>query len=977
MTPEEILGKTTVDLFALENPAIVRAIDQQVLRGRTTQRWSDPNGVQGHIIPVTTLGGKHMVRNSIKLPLRDSNGTVIGLVGVSEDITNRVQISNELRSQRELLANIIDTLPHWIWVKDNEGRILVANRSMARDHGMSPEEMTGKTVEDLYPREDAPKYWHTDRIVWQRNERVVLDQNVITLPDGTRTVRKTIKLPYRDSKGSMRGLIGIAEDVSAKIDAERTLRLQAQIIEQIEDAVVATDLDDRIINWNRGAETVFGASADVMLGQPVGQLFAEADRDAALRQLGTRAKAVEQSVEAELAMVGQSGTFQARVTSSPLRNSAGQLQGRILYARDESHLVAAKQQLESNRRLLQSVLDSVPHWIWVKDLDHRVVLINEAMANEWQTTTTEAVGSHARDFYDPRMADMLLAEDDEVCREGKRKDVPARRLDRYGGRKACIVRAIKLPLRDESGSVVGVVGVAVDITDLATAQQALEASQQMLRTVFDTVPHWIWVKDRQHRIVMANHALAQYWGMSPEEVVGRRLQDMINPALVDEVIEEDERLYATGERIDVPERDVRGPGHPPHLIRTTKLPLRGPDGSIEGLVAVAEDITSRKKAEDALKASRRMLQAVFDTVPQWLWVKDINGHYTMANRSYAQALAVPVGQIIGHKSEQFFSPAATARFNAMDEKVLTTGQAVKADDVVLTMGGRGEVALQAIKLPLLDDQGRIQGLLGIAEDITELKRATAQRESYARLLEQQNKELSELAAVASHDLQEPLRKVRAFSQLLVRDYGERLSGGEGRGYLDYIQDAAERLHEMISGMLAFSPLNEQSTTREPVALAEVMETVAADLSESLRDAEAALEMDVAHVVVGDATQLYRMFKNLIANSVKFRGAAPSRIRVRSRTAQPAEHPPGVGREVPAFVAVEVEDNGIGFPESDAARIFGLFQRLHPTAETAGQGIGLAECRRIAERHGGGISARGRQGAGAVFTVLLPMAERPR
>jgi PAS domain S-box-containing protein len=364
-------------------------------------------------------------------------------------------------------------------------------------------------------------------------------------------------------------------------------------------------------------------------------------------------------------------------------------------------------------------------------------------------------------------------------------------------------------------------------------------------------------------------------------------------------------------------------------------------------------------------------------VPHWLWVKDSEGRYTMANRSYTDFLGVQTAEAIGERSRRFFPPAVAERFEALDREVLETGRMADVDDLAITMDDGRDLVLHAIKIPLLDEQGRIQGLLGIAEDVTEFRRAMQQRENYAQLLEQKNKELSEFASVASHDLQEPLRKMRAFSDLLLQDYGDQLAGGEGRRYLDYIQDAAERLQGMISGLLSLSRLTDQRAVSEPVALGEVLETVAADLSEFLRDAEAALEMDVPHVVRGDATQIYRLFKNLVANGVKYRSAAPPRIRVRSRTATPEERPPDVGAAAESLVVIDVTDNGIGFSENDAARIFGLFQRLHPSGDIAGQGIGLAECRRIVERHGGSISARGKLGEGAVFTVLLPAAGRPR
>ncbi len=256
-----------------------------------------------------------------------------------------------------------------------------------------------------------------------------------------------------------------------------------------------------------------------------------------------------------------------------------------------------------------------------------------------------------------------------------------------------------------------------------------------------------------------------------------------------------------------------------------------------------------------------------------------------------------------------------------------------------------------------------------AGQAVELQRAYGDLEQANRDLERTNVELSrsngeleQFASVASHDLQEPLRKVQTFGDQLERRFAEDLND-EARDYLRRMRNASSRMSVLIDDLLRFSRVTTHARPHVTVDLDRVARDVLQDLETRIDETKATVEIEALPTVEGDATQMRQLLQNLIANALKFhREAVPPVVRVRRVDADEA-----------GKVAISVEDNGIGFESNYEERIFRVFERLHPRDVYAGTGIGLALCRKIAERHGGSIRGEGRPGQGATFTVTLPAA----
>jgi signal transduction histidine kinase len=260
------------------------------------------------------------------------------------------------------------------------------------------------------------------------------------------------------------------------------------------------------------------------------------------------------------------------------------------------------------------------------------------------------------------------------------------------------------------------------------------------------------------------------------------------------------------------------------------------------------------------------------------------------------------------------------------------------------------------------DVGLRQRNDALQDEIVERQLAEEKLKAFAAKLEQSNRELQDFAYVASHDLQEPLRKIQAFGDRLKAKHGETLSA-EGCGYLERMQNAAHRMQMLINDLLQFSRVTTNAQPFKPVDLSQIAREVISDLEARLEQTAGRVQLGELPTIDADPLQMRQLLQNLVSNALKFhRKETPPVVQLRwQRNGESDKH-----------CQVLVEDNGIGFDEKYLDRIFGVFQRLHGRDEYEGTGVGLAICRKIVARHGGSITAKSKPGQGATFIVTLPV-----
>ena len=390
---------------------------------------------------------------------------------------------------------------------------------------------------------------------------------------------------------------------------------------------------------------------------------------------------------------------------------------------------------------------------------------------------------------------------------------------------------------------------------------------------------------------------------------------------------------------------------------------------------ILRDIAARQRAETLLAQERNLLKSLIDAIPAHIYVKDLEGRYVLDNLAHRRFLKVAdLQHIEGRNVYDFYPRELAAIYHADDQSVFQTAKTILNREEP-AVSPEGELTwFSTTKAPFRSLEGRLVGLVCVSTDISERKEAEEKLRIFAAQLERSNAELRDFASVASHDLQEPLRKIRAFADRLRLTCADALEL-QGLDYLDRIQNAAGRMQTLIQDLLTLSHVTSRAQPFVEVDLGHILAGVLSDLEVRIEAEEANIEVGNLPTIDADPVQMRQLFQNLIGNALKFhKPGVPPEVNISARILPAHEHQiagAGPGDEICQIV---VADNGIGFEEQFVEQVFTLFQRLHSPQEYEGTGIGLAVCRKIAHRHGGSIVAKSGKGQGATFIVRLPVKQ---
>ncbi len=497
--------------------------------------------------------------------------------------------------------------------------------------------------------------------------------------------------------------------------------------------------------------------------------------------------------------------------------------------------------------------------------------------------------------------------------------------------------------------------------------------ERLYRTLFESLPQQVFFKDTNSVFVSVNAAFGRDLGREPQELVGRSDADFFPEDLARKYQADDQRIMASRQAESFEEQNVVAGRR--RVVEVTKSPVIDEDGAVIGLLGVFSDITERREAREETRRSQAFLNSVVENLPIMLFSKRAGDlRFALWNRASEELTGLASENVVGRCDHDLFPKDEADAYAEQDRATLAGGTLVDVPEETILTAHRGARILHTRKIPILDERGVPQYLLGISEDITERKAAEEKLREFTARLEQNNRELVEFAYVASHDLQEPLRKVRAFGDRLKTRCGAALAD-DGRDYLERMLNAATRMQTLIDDLLSFSRVTTRARPFVPVDLNRVLREVVSDLEVRIEQTQGQVEVAELPAIDADATQMRQLFQNLVGNALKFHkkdAAALVKVyaRVEAAAAGPKPRQPGHGK--PRQCQLFVEDNGIGFDEKYLDRIFTVFQRLHGRAEYEGTGVGLAICRKIALRHHGDITARSRPGQGATFIVTLPL-----
>jgi PAS domain S-box-containing protein len=511
-----------------------------------------------------------------------------------------------------------------------------------------------------------------------------------------------------------------------------------------------------------------------------------------------------------------------------------------------------------------------------------------------------------------------------------------------------------------------------------TAERPEEVSNYA-ESIVETVRKPLLVLDERLRVKTANRSFYQTFQATKEETENASLFSLGNgqwdiPALrtlLEEVLPQNTQFQDF-------EVDHAFPSIGRRVMLLNARCLYDGDSRLRMILLALEDVTERVRAAEALRKSEErfkfVARATNDAIRDW----DMSSGEVWWNESFYDTFGYRAGEVEPgveswlnriHPDDQGRVRHAVRDFIDGDGDGWSNEYRFRCGD--------GSYAIVFDRSYVVyDDDGKPVRVLGSMMDITERKQAEERLKVFTAKLERSNRELQDFASVASHDLQEPLRKIQAFGDRLKLKCTDAL-GDEGHDYLRRMQSAAGRMQTLINDLLMFSRVESKAQPFVEVDLNLVVQEVIADLEVQIERVGAVIHVGHLPTIDADPLQMRQLIQNLIGNSLKYRrpGTRPV-VKVRADTCEDGDRRRQEGgiAHCGLHCRILVEDDGIGFDEKYLDRVFTVFQRLHGRTEYEGTGIGLAVCRKIVERHGGSITARSTPGQGATFIVTLPVKQ---
>ncbi len=662
-----------------------------------------------------------------------------------------------------------------------------------------------------------------------------------------------------------------------------------------------------------------------------------------------------------------------RTTLMPMRDPAtGRIVRLIGSALDISSEVEAQKALETQALMYQQSFDRTPVMQLTLDRQRLITRVSDYMLRRLGYAREAMLGRLSGDFMTAESAQRGRSHMvPKTQQEGEIHDVPYTLLTREGEEVDVLISVSAI--RNLDGEIAEYNLVALEVTELNRANRALattvmrlDEAQRLNQEVYDSTPAMLYTVGPDRRIVRVSDYWLKVMGYAREEVIGKTSMDLMTAASArharDVVIPQFKRERAIR---NIPYAFVKADGTVMEVLLSSTLVLDDDDRELRSNTVMV-DVTERNRAFRELDAANREIAARearerlrYDRTPAMLYTLGPDFRIVSVSDYWLKVTGYARDRVIGRLPFDFMTEAAMVR--AREVIVPSMLEQDRVDEVPLELiradGGLIEVLLSATAER--DEHGDFARIYSVMRDVTERNRAHRDLESACHLLEEKNLELEHFAHIASHDLREPLRKVRAFADRLRLKAGDDLAP-ESLQYLEKIELAVDRMRDLIQDLMALSLAGSQEMRPGTLDAGAAIYQVVADMDHTIQDSGGAVTIEGRFCTIEvDASQFAQLFANLIGNALKYR--APDRpVTVRIAASFDDEH-----------LRIAVEDNGIGFEPQFADRILKPFVRLHGRTAYEGTGMGLAICQKIVSRHNGTLIVEGRPGEGAAFIVKLP------
>jgi PAS domain S-box-containing protein len=678
-------------------------------------------------------------------------------------------------------------------------------------------------------------------------------------------------------------------------------------------------------------------------------------------------------------------------TYSPIYSNSTTIEGIFVSVVDTTDVVVNTKKVRALRnQQLGNLFAQAPIALAVlKGPEYLVEIANERILEIWDKTLVEVLDkpvfqavSDARD----QGYESLL---ESVYSTGKRvviEEVPLA-LTRKGVRETLFLKVVYEALREPDGTISGIMVLADEITQQVASRKAIEESELRLKIAVEAAAIGTYDWQIQQSFFQYSERLAEIFGFeNTKGILQKSFGDRIHPDDQTTRMKAHDVAFATGNlfyeaRVVLPNDAIRwirvngkvtyDEQNKPARLYGTVLDVTDEHLQADQLQRLVNERTQKLQERNAqLQRSEERYHKMVDEVQDYaIILMDSFGLIQNWNRGAQKIKGYRESDIIGKHFRIFYLPEDQQ--TKLPEKLIKdasdTGRAMHEGWRVRKDGSKfwGSITITALH----NSKNDIIGFSKVTRDLTQKKEAEDKLLQYTAELEMQNRELEQFAYVASHDLQEPLRKIRTFTEIIQKNINNEAAV---KKYFERIDASAERMSDLIKSVLNFSRLSRGESQLVDVNLSEIVRHVCTDFELLIQDRNATIELESLPVVKAVQLQMTQLFSNLIGNALKFNNKPPF-VTVKSKIVSSDQiiNKPNFLNDY-SYHEISVSDNGIGFDERYEKQIFTMFQRLHGKHEYAGTGIGLALCKKIVENHNGFITAKSELGKGSTFFVYLPV-----
>jgi PAS domain S-box-containing protein len=743
---------------------------------------------------------------------------------------------------------------------------------------------------------------------------------------------------------------GLAEE--ALRDQQEKYRL---LLDGVQDyAIFTLDPHGMVASWNAGAERIKGYKADEIIGQNFSRFYLQNDIDQGKPKAELQIAAANGRSEVEHWRVRKDGSrFWANVVITAARNSSGGLLGFSEISRD----ISERKETEAKYR---GLLEAAPDAMVVVNQDGEIVLLNVQAEKQFAYHRDELVGQKVKNIIPEGFAERLLADGLRSVEDALAQQIGTG-IELTGRRKDGSDFPIEIMLSPlESAEGILVTAAIRDITVRKAAEKHLAQMEGRYRGLLEAAPDAMVVVNQGGEIVLLNVQAEKQFAYHRDELVGQKVKNIIPEGFAERLIADGTRSASEavaqqiGTGIELRGRRKDGSEFPIEIMLS---PLESAEGIL--VTAAIRDISVRKAAEEHLAQMEGRYRGLLEAAPDAMVVVNQAREIVLLNVQAENQFGYRRDELLGQKVKNIIPEGFAERLIADGTRTAAEALAQQIGTGIELNGRRKDGSHFPIEI-MLSPLESPEGILVTAaiRDITERKKSEQHLVKTVGELKRSNDELEQFAYVASHDLQEPLRMVASYTQLLAKRYKGRLDS-EADEFIAYAVDGSNRMQGLIQDLLAYSRAGTNGKALREVSSEKALKDALSNLRATIQESGALVTNDSLPAITSDDTQLVQVFQNLVGNAIKYRSSEVPHVHVSATK--------NGGKEW----IFSVRDNGLGIDPQYFERIFVLFQRLHGREEFNGTGIGLTICKKIVERLGGRIWVESQPEQGSIFYFSLP------